>query len=74
MMIQNGFGRWLWEVGKIPNELVRAESGWSSFPEREVKGIVDCLFRKVYEKSMISYIGSACLIILDICLEEEYYC
>ena len=26
-VIQNGFDRWLWEVGKIPNELVRGESG-----------------------------------------------
>ena len=24
--IQNGFGRWLWEVGKVHNELVRGES------------------------------------------------
>ena len=24
-VIQNGFGRWLWEVGKVPNELVRGE-------------------------------------------------
>ena len=33
-VIQNGFGRWLWEVGKIRNELVRDESGWSSFAKR----------------------------------------
>ena len=26
-VIQNGFGRWLWEVGKVRNELVRGESG-----------------------------------------------
>ena len=30
-VIQNGFGRRLWEVGKVRNELVRGESGWSSF-------------------------------------------
>ena len=30
-VIQNGFGRWLWEVGNVRNELVRGESGWSSF-------------------------------------------
>ena len=24
--IQNGFGRWLWEVGKVRNELVTGES------------------------------------------------
>ena len=48
-VIQNGFGRWLWEVGKVRNELVRGESGWSSFAEREVKCIVDWLLRIVYE-------------------------
>ena len=26
-VIQNGLGRWLWEVGKVRNELVRGESG-----------------------------------------------
>ena len=25
-VIQNGFGRWLWEVGKVRNEPVRGES------------------------------------------------
>ena len=32
-VIQNAFGRWLWEIGKVWNELVRGESGWSSFTE-----------------------------------------
>ena len=44
-VIQNSFGRWLWEVGNVRNELVRSESGWSSFAEREVKCIVDWLLR-----------------------------
>ena len=26
-VIHYGFGRWLWEVGKVRNELVRGESG-----------------------------------------------
>ena len=30
-VIQNRFGRWLWEVGKVRNELVRGESGWMEF-------------------------------------------
>ena len=51
-VIQNGFGRWLWEVGNVRNELVRGESGWSSFAEREVKCIVDWLLRIVYEESV----------------------
>ena len=57
-MIQNGFGRWLWEVGNVRNELVRGESGWSSFAEREVKCIVDWLLRIVYEESGILYWNS----------------
>ena len=56
-VIQNGFGRW--EVGKVRNELVRGESGWSSFAEREVKCIVDWLLRIVYEESPVSDIGRA---------------
>ena len=60
-VIQNGFGRWLWEVGKVRNELVRGESGWSSFAEREVKCIVDWMLRIVYEESLVSDIGRACL-------------
>ena len=34
-VIQNDFGRWLWEVGNVRNERVRGESGWSSFAKRE---------------------------------------
>ena len=38
-----------------------SESGWSSFSEREVKCIVDWLLRIVYEESLVSDIGRACL-------------
>ena len=60
-MIQNGFGRCLWEVGTGRNELVGGESGWSSFAEREVKCIVDWLLMIVYEESLVSDIGRGCL-------------
>ena len=40
---------------------MRGESGWSSFAEREVKCIVDWLLRIVYEESLLSDIGRACL-------------
>ena len=40
---------------------MRGESGWISFAEREVKGIVDWLLSIVYEKIMVSDIGRACL-------------
>ena len=43
-VIENGFGRWRWEVGKVQDELVRCESGWSSFAEREINVLwIDCL-------------------------------
>ena len=61
VVIHNGFGRWLWEVGKVRNELERGESGWSSYAEREVKCIVDWMLRIVYEESLVSDIGRACL-------------
>ena len=32
---QNGMGRWLWDVGNVRNELIRGETGWSTFEERE---------------------------------------
>ena len=65
-VIQNEFCRWLWQVGKVRNELVRGESGWSSFAEREGKGLVDWLVRIVYEESLLSDIGKSCQ------LEIEY--
>ena len=60
-VVQNGFGRWLWEVGKVRNELVRGESGCSSSSEREVKCIVHRLLRIVDEVNLVSDIGRACL-------------
>ena len=38
---------------------MRGESRWSSFAEREAKGMVDWLLRIVYEDSMVSDIGRA---------------
>ena len=60
-VIQKGFGRWLWEVGKVRNELVRGKSRWSSFVESEVKCIVDWLLSAVYKGSLVSDIERACL-------------
>ena len=47
--------------GTERNELVRGESGWRSFAVRDVKYIVDWLLGIVYEKSLVSDIGRACL-------------
>ena len=41
---QNGMGRWLWDVG---NELIRGETGWSTFEEREVKAMVKWMLKVV---------------------------
>ena len=60
-VIQNGFGRWLWEVRKVRNELERGESGYSSFAEREVKCIADWRLWIVHEENPVSDIGRACL-------------
>ena len=27
-------GRWLWDVGNVRNEMIRGETGWSTFEER----------------------------------------
>ena len=62
-VIQNGLVRWLLEVGKVRNELVRGDSGCSSFAERDVKCSVDWLLRLVYEENMGSDIGRACLMV-----------
>ena len=41
---------------------MRGESGWSLFEVRELKRIVDWLLRIVYEESLVSNIGRACLV------------
>ena len=59
---QNGMGRWLWDVGNVRNELIRGETGWSTFEEREAKAMVKWMLRVVFEVNMVSEIGRACLI------------
>ena len=58
----NGMGRWLWDVGNVRNELIRGETGWSTFKEREAKAMVKWMLRVVFEENMVSEIGRACLI------------
>ena len=59
---QNGMGRWLWDVGNVRNELIRGETGWSTFEEREAKSMVKWMLKVVFEENLVSEIGSACLI------------
>ena len=56
---QNGMGQWLWDVG---NGLIRGETGWSTFEEREAKSMVKWMLKVVFEENLVSEIGIACLI------------
>ena len=58
---QNGMGRWLWDVGNVRNELIRGETGWSTFEEREAKSMVKWMLKVVFEENLVSEIGRACL-------------
>ena len=53
-------GRWLWDVGNVRNELIRGETGWSTFEEREA--MVKWMLRVVFEENLVSEISRACLI------------
>ena len=44
---------------------MRGDSRWSSFAEREVKGMVSWLLIIVYNESMVSDIGRVCLREID---------
>ena len=55
-------GRWLWDVGNVRNELIRGETGWSTFEEREAKSMVKWMLKVVFEENLVSEIGRACLI------------
>ena len=59
---QNGMGRWLWDVGHVRNELIRGETGWSTFEEREAKAMVKWMLKVVFEENLVFEIGRACLI------------
>ena len=52
--------KWV-DVGNVRNELIRGETGWSTFEEREAKAMVKLMLR-VFEENMVSEIGRACLI------------
>ena len=56
---QNGMGGWLWDVENVRNELIRGETGWSTFEGREAKVMVEWMLRVVFEGNLI---GRACLI------------
>ena len=53
--------RWLWDVGNVRNELIRGETGWSPYKEREAKAMAKWMLRVVFEENLMSEIGRACL-------------
>ena len=44
------------------NIMIRGETGWSTFKEREAKAMVKWMLRVVFEENLVSEIGRACLI------------
>ena len=56
---QNGMGGWLWDVR---NELIRRETGWSTFEERGAKAMVKWMLKVVFEENLVFEIGRVCLI------------
>ena len=55
-------GRWLWDVENVRNELIRTETGWSTFEESEAKVMVEFMLRVVFKSNLMSEIGRSCLI------------
>ena len=70
---QNDMGRWLWtDCRHVRNELIRGETGWSTFEEREAKAMSDWAVRLVFEENKMSEIGRACLI--EIGARSRWWC
>ena len=42
-------------------ELIRGETGWSTFEEREAKAMASWLLRIVFSENQITDLGRACL-------------
>ena len=38
-------GRWLWDMENLRNELIREETGYSTFEEREAKVMVEWMLK-----------------------------
>ena len=47
-------GTWFWDMGNVRNELIRGETGWSTFVEREAKAMVKWMLNVVFEKNLVS--------------------
>ena len=49
-------------MGIIRNELIRGETGWSTFEERDANAMVKWMLRVVFEDNLMSAIIRACLV------------
>ena len=58
----NEMGRWLWDVVNVKNELIRGETVWSIFEEREAKAMVSWLLRIVFSENLMADLGRASLL------------
>ena len=49
-------------MGNVRNELIRGETGWSTFEESEAKAMVKWILKVVFEENLMSEIGRVCLV------------
>ena len=49
-------------VVNVKNELIRGETGWSTFEEREAKVMASWLLRIVFSENRMADLGRACLL------------
>ena len=54
--------KWLWDVVNVKNELIRGDTGWGIFDEREAKVTASWLLRIVFSDNQMSDLGRACLL------------
>ena len=50
---------WFWDVGNVRNKLIRGETGWSTFEEREANAMVKWMLNVVFEENQVSELGRA---------------
>ena len=83
-ILQREMGRRIWGCKMyVKNELVRGETRWSSFKEREAKAKIKWFVRLLFGENVVSEIGKACLLgvglksrwwkrVKDLCRNDGY--
>ena len=54
----------------VRNELVRGESGWSTFEEREANAMMNCFVRMILNKNIVAEIGVSCLLEISLSVRD----